>query len=83
MPIREVNRELDIELPEGDAWSTVGGLCMALAGGIPTAGQTLDAPDGTKLVVESATERAVTEVKIVPAKSGGEAPASENSASLA
>ncbi len=42
-PIREVNRELGLELPEGEGWSTMAGLCAHLAGAIP--------PPGTRVIV--------------------------------
>ncbi len=61
--IREVNRELDLELPSGPGWSTIGGLCAALAGRVPRVGDELDA-EGTRIRVEAATERTVLEVRI-------------------
>ena len=63
--LREVNRELDTELPDEDS-ATIGGLCTALAGRVPHTGQHLVAPDGTELEVESATPRAVLEVRVRP-----------------
>jgi putative hemolysin len=65
-PIRELNRELGIELPEGEDWSTVAGLCLALAGRIPAQGEVLRSPDGTPLEIETATERRVVRVRIYP-----------------
>ncbi|HVJ15468.1 MAG TPA: hemolysin family protein [Polyangiaceae bacterium] len=63
--LREVNRELDTELPDDES-ATIGGLCTALAGRVPHTGQQLEAPDGTSLQVESATPRAVLEVRVRP-----------------
>ncbi len=63
MAIRDVNRELGIELPEGDGWTTIGGLCVALAGGIPQAGTRLQSGDQTLEVVE-ASARAVGLVRV-------------------
>jgi putative hemolysin len=65
-PVRELNRVLGIELPEGDDWSTIGGLCMALAGRVPEAGDSFSVEDGTRLEVRTATERSVNEVRIWP-----------------
>ena len=39
--IRDVNRELGLDLPEGDGWTTIAGLCIELAGGIPQPGTRL------------------------------------------
>ncbi len=65
-PIREVNRELGLNLPEGRDYSTVGGLCIALAGGIPASGAHLAAPDGSAIEVLEATPRQVRLVRITP-----------------
>lgn len=65
-PIRDVNRELDLELPEEEGWSTVAGLCLALAGRIPPAGETLRVPGGISLEVLEATPRRVRVVRIHP-----------------
>jgi putative hemolysin len=62
--VRDVNRELDLALPEGDSYSTLGGLCSVLAGHLPREKEELWSPDGTRLVVEKATPRAVLEVRI-------------------
>ena len=58
---------LDLGLPEGDGWSTLGGLCMFLADGIPRQGDMLRLEDGTELHIEEASERAVELVRLVPA----------------
>ena len=39
LPLRELNRELGIELEAPDGVATVAGLCMKLAGGIPNRGR--------------------------------------------
>ena len=65
-PIREVNRRLEPPLPEGEGYSTVGGLCIARAGGIPAVGTRLDVPGGTMLEVTEATARRVLRVRITP-----------------
>jgi putative hemolysin len=67
-PIRDVNRELDLELEESDAFSTVGGLCMFLAARVPPAGEVLPLEDGSEIQVLAASERAVERARIVPPK---------------
>ena len=65
-PIRDVNRELEIELEEPEGISTVAGLCAALAGGIPNRNARLAARDGSVLVVLEAASRTVKRVQVVP-----------------
>jgi len=77
-PIREVNRALDLELPDGEGYSTVAGLCIALAGAVPERGARLRAPDGTEIEVVDASPRVVRLARLhpsaaVPAR-GSEAP---------
>ncbi|HEY0839128.1 MAG TPA: hemolysin family protein [Vulgatibacter sp.] len=62
--VRDVNRELDLDLPEGDGWSTVAGLCLELAGRIPAKGERLLAPGGTVLEVMEASARRVRTVRV-------------------
>jgi putative hemolysin len=66
VPLRDVNREHGLELPEGEGFSTVGGLCLRRAGRVPQAGDQLTLDDGTVLVIEEATERAVVRVRLLP-----------------
>jgi putative hemolysin len=74
-PIREVNRAFELDLPEGDGYSTVAGLCIALAGAVPERGARLLAPDGTGIEVVDASPRVVRLVRLSPpALSGGRAP---------
>jgi putative hemolysin len=62
MPLHELARELDPPL-ESDTVTTVGGLCAALAGRIPQAGEVIDA--GTHhLEVVDASHRRVRTVRI-------------------
>jgi putative hemolysin len=65
-PIREVNRELGLELQEDETFSTVAGLCIHLAGGIPQKGARLTAQDGTVVEVIDATPRVVRSVRLTP-----------------
>lgn len=63
-PVRKVNRELDLELPEGEGWSTIAGLCIELRGRIPQVGEVLRAPEGTTLELTEATPRQVRAVRL-------------------
>ena len=63
-PIRELNRALGIALPEGDDYTTVGGLCVALAGDVPDRGVRLTAADGTALEIVEASTRVVRRVRL-------------------
>jgi putative hemolysin len=65
LPIRDVNRELAIDLPEGDDYTTIAGLVIALAGAVPERGAKVDAGGGVTLEVVEATPRAVRSVRIV------------------
>jgi putative hemolysin len=66
VPIRDVNRELDLNLPEEEGWSTVAGLCLALAGRIPSAGEKIEVPNNVTLEVVDASPRRVRSVRIHP-----------------
>lgn len=63
-PIRDVNRELSIDLPEGADYTTIAGLCIALAGAVPERGTRLDAGGGITLEIEDASPRLVRYVRI-------------------
>jgi putative hemolysin len=63
-PIRDLNRELSIELPESDDYTTIAGLCIAIAGAVPERGAKLDAGRGVTLEVEDASPRAVRSVRV-------------------
>lgn len=65
-PIRELNRALALDLPEGDGFTTVAGLCLALAGALPERGARVRAPDGTQIEVLEASPRVVRVVRIWP-----------------
>jgi putative hemolysin len=64
--IREINRALGIELPEEGEWLTVAGLCLSLAGRVPTSGQSFELPEGIILEVVDATPRRVRAVRVRP-----------------
>ena len=65
LPVREVNRALELELPESEDWNTVGGLCMHLAGGVPRQGARLTAGEVSLEIVE-ASARHVRLVRVRP-----------------
>ncbi|HET7755349.1 MAG TPA: hemolysin family protein [Anaeromyxobacteraceae bacterium] len=65
-PIREVNRALDLDLEEGEGFTTVAGLSIALAGGIPAKGAQLKTEDGTALDVLDASPRVVRMLRVTP-----------------
>ncbi len=65
-PIREVNRAMGLDLPEGDGFTSVGGLCVALAGAVPERGTRLTTSDGAVLEVLEASPRVVRRLRIVP-----------------
>ncbi len=66
-PIRDVNREFELELREGETWSTIAGLVLELAGRIPLTGSSYET-DGVTLEVVAATPRQVKRVRIIPKK---------------
>jgi putative hemolysin len=65
-PVREVNRALALELPEGEGYTTLAGVCIAIAGTVPERGARLRSPDGTQLEVVDASPRVVRMVRIWP-----------------
>lgn len=65
-PIREINRALDLDLPEEGAWTTIAGLCLAMAGRIPTTGKVFRLPSGVSLEVLDASARRVLAVRVRP-----------------
>jgi len=75
--IRDVNRALDISLPDDGDWTAIAGLCLALAGRIPGRGDTLRLPDGTSIDVLDASPRRVRTVRVRPAARSTEADASD------
>ena len=61
--IRETNRALGFELPEGD-WVTVAGLCLSISGRIPGVGDKLTTQNGYALQIVDASPRRVRKVRI-------------------
>jgi Mg2+/Co2+ transporter CorB len=67
--IRDVNRELDVDLPDG-AWSTLAGLVLALAERMPAAGEKFTVPNGVVLEVVEVSQRRIRSVRVRPATRG-------------
>jgi putative hemolysin len=63
-PIREINRALDIELPEDGDYNTIAGLCLALAEGVPSVGQTLVTRNDITLEIVEASARRIRAVRV-------------------
>lgn len=64
VPIRKVNRTLGTDLPIAREFTTMAGLCLALALTVPPVGSKLTAPDGTKIEVVDASPRRVRMVRV-------------------
>jgi putative hemolysin len=71
-PIREVNRQLDVALPEGELWATIAGYCIALAGHIPAPGERVVAEDGTILEILESTPRRIRTIRVLKPKAAEE-----------
>jgi putative hemolysin len=67
--IRELNRELALALEEGEDYSTLGGLCTWLAGGIPAKGTVLWTRNGIRLEVVDSSPTRVHRVRVTPPES--------------
>lgn len=65
VPLRDINRELELELEEAEGATTIAGLCERLAGGIPHRNARLAANGGVVLVVLDASPRTVRRVKVI------------------
>jgi putative hemolysin len=63
-PIREINRSLDLELPTEGDWNTIAGLCLALAGRVPYAGEVFAVEGAITIEIVDASARRVRTVRI-------------------
>jgi putative hemolysin len=68
-PIRDLNRSLDLDLPDDGDWNTVAGLFIGLAGRIPTKGDRQQLPNGVVMEVLDASPRRIRSVRLYPASS--------------
>ncbi|MBI4872899.1 MAG: HlyC/CorC family transporter [Candidatus Riflebacteria bacterium] len=75
--VREVNRALETTFDEDAQWTTVAGLCLAVAGQIPAKGAKLDAGGGVRLEVVDASPHLVRQVRIRLPRRTGVAPESD------
>lgn len=78
--LRDINRELGLELPEDEDWTTIAGLVLWLARRIPGRGERFTTEDGVVLEVVDASARRVRSVRLYPKGTGpgpyaGSAPA--------
>ena len=64
VPVRDLNRELDLNLPEEGDYHTVAGLFIHLAGHIPKAGEKQRLPDGVELEVLDASPRRIRTLRV-------------------
>lgn len=64
IPVHELARELDLELPEGESYATLAGLANYLAGRIPAPGERFDVGEGISLEVVEASPRRVRKVRL-------------------
>lgn len=62
-PVRDVNRLLELSLPEGEGYSTIAGLCIARIGAVPETGARLQIGE-TELEVVDATPRLVRRLRV-------------------
>lgn len=65
-PVHDLNRALPSPLPEGEAWTTVAGLVLTLAGVVPKPGAKLKTEGGATLEVVEASPRKVHSVRWHP-----------------
>jgi len=56
LPIRDANRLLELDVPQGEGWSTVAGLTISLAGGIPSRGARLRSGEISIEVLEATSQ---------------------------
>jgi len=61
--VEELNEQLDLDLPEDDAYDTVGGYVFSKLGRIPSIGETLT-EGGVKIVVTEAEERSIGRLRV-------------------
>jgi putative hemolysin len=61
--IREVNRALNLELPDG-AWSTIAGFLLSVAGRLPAVGEGFEVAPGVTLEVVDASPRRIRMVRV-------------------
>jgi putative hemolysin len=68
LPVRDVNRELGLQLPDDGDYNTLAGLCTTLFGRIPRAGERRRLQRGVELEIVSAGPRAIASVRVHAAR---------------
>ncbi len=63
-PVHAVNRELALNLPESESWSTVAGLVLWKKGRMLTVGEMVELDRGVRLEVVDASARRVRRLRI-------------------
>jgi putative hemolysin len=63
-PVRELNRALDLDLPDEGDYSTIAGLCLAVAGRVPKTGESFSLSSGITLEIVDASQRRIRAVRI-------------------
>lgn len=64
MPVRDANRELALDLPEGELWTTIAGLFLAKAGHLPAAGEKVRLPAGLELEAHDVSARQIRRIRL-------------------
>ncbi len=75
LAVRDANRQLKINIPEDDAYTTVAGFMLARAGRLLRVGDLVDF-DGAQFTVEKMDRRRIQRIRYVPAKEDSQAMAS-------
>jgi putative hemolysin len=65
IPIPELNRQVGIELPDGEEYSSLGGFIVEIMGRVPESGAVLEEL-GHRFLIRSADERRISKVEIIP-----------------
>lgn len=65
IPIPELNRQVGIELPDGEDYSSLGGFIVEIMGRVPESGAVLEEL-GHRFLIRSADERRISKVEIIP-----------------
>lgn len=64
LPLRELNRVLGVELPEDGKWHTLAGLTLAVAGRVPSSGESFTLDSGIRLEMVEVSPRRVRSVRL-------------------
>ena len=61
--VDDLNKALDLDVPEGEEYETVGGLLFTMIGRVPEKGEQFDL-DGVRFTILDADERRINRVKV-------------------